>query len=96
MRASQTLELLDPVVQALDVNAKGLLAHKLPDIIRVIVIVTALGQMVDRDGSALAIPDCTRGESDAHLSRLHSCMVRIGFFLEGILEGVSEFSSPDG
>ena len=60
LRASQTLELLDPVVQTLDVDAKGLLMHQLPDIVGVVIIVMVLGQMVDRDGSALTIPDCQR------------------------------------
>ena len=60
MRASQTLKLLDPVVQTLDVDAKRLLTHQLSDIVGVVIIVTALGQMVDGDGSALMIPDCQR------------------------------------
>ena len=60
MRASQTLELLDPVVQTLDVDAKRLLTHQLSDIVGVVIIVMALGQMVDGDGSALTIPDCQR------------------------------------
>ena len=60
MRASQTLELLDPVVQTLNVDAKGLLTHQLSDIVGVVVIVMALRQMVDGDGSALTIPDCQR------------------------------------
>ena len=60
MRASQTLELLDPVVQTLNVDAKGLLTHQLSDIVSVVVIVMALRQMVDGDGSALTIPDRQR------------------------------------
>ena len=60
MRASQTLELLDPVIQTLNVDAKGLLTHQLSDIVSVVVIVTALGQIVDGDGSALTIPDRQR------------------------------------
>ena len=34
--------------------------HQLSDIVSVVVIVMALGQMVDGDGSALTIPDCQR------------------------------------
>ena len=58
MRASQTLELLDP--GSCRPDAKRLLTHQLSDIVSVVVIVMALGQMVDGDGSALTIPDCQR------------------------------------